>query len=78
VAEVDVDDGGEFAGVQSRGGWLVMIAVICCRQVGGCGGLGRAGLCRRGRPRLSGGVRTVTLMAAMAVAVCGRVSSRLR
>jgi hypothetical protein len=55
-----------------------MIAVIFCRRVCGCGALGRAGLYRRGLPRLSGGVRTVMSMAAMAVAACGRPSSRLR
>ena len=65
-------------GVQSRGGWLVMIAVIFWRRVGGCGGLGRAGLYRRGLPRLSGGVVTVMSMAVMAVAAWGRPSSRLR
>jgi hypothetical protein len=31
-------------GVQSRGGWLVMIAVIFCRRVGGRGGRGRVGV----------------------------------
>ena len=55
-----------------------MIAVIFWRRVGGCGGLGRAGLYRRGLPRLSGGVRTVMSMAVMAVAAWGRPSSRLR
>ena len=31
-------------GVQSRGGWLVMMAVICWRRVGGRGVLGFLGV----------------------------------
>jgi hypothetical protein len=30
--------------LQGRGGWLVMMAVISWRRVGGCGGLGLAGV----------------------------------
>jgi hypothetical protein len=72
---VDGEDGGELAGGPVARGLAGDDRGDLLAAGGGCGGLGRAGLYRRGLPRLSGGVRTVM---PMAVAAWGRLSSWLR
>ena len=71
-------------GVQLRGGWLVMMAVISWRWVGGRGPI-RAEVLRCGRRLLvraaalpGGGVRTVTVIVVMALTAWGRWSPWLR
>jgi hypothetical protein len=63
-------------GVQSRGGWLVMMAVIRWRRVGGRG-MSWVLRCRRqGSAVLRAGVCRVMLIAVIAVGVWGRLGSR--
>src|SRR6266576_5776056 len=65
--------------LQSRGGWLVMMAVIRSCRVGGRGGAGVV-RSRRVRPglRSRGGVLMVMSIAVMVAGWGGRLSSRLR
>src|SRR5262245_65848096 len=65
--------------LQSRGGWLVMMAVIRSRRVGGRGGRGVV-RSRRVRPglRSRGGVLMAMSIAVMVAGWAGRASSRVR